>query len=84
MFLVALIVIGLGTALVLALGKILAGEHGWVAPIVFGLGTPLVLALGQILVGRALVRRFGSIDASRASVLDHARMIRRRASRRRG
>jgi hypothetical protein len=53
----------------------------WVVPIVFGLGTVMVLALGKILVGRVLVRVFGSIDAYQAFVLDHARMIRRRASR---
>jgi hypothetical protein len=52
----------------------------WVVPIAFGLGTVLVLALGKFLVGRALVRVFGSIEAYQAFVLDHAQMIRRRAS----
>jgi len=56
----------------------------WVALIAFGLGTVLFLALMKFLVGRALVRVFGSIDAYQAFVLDHARMIRRRASHRRG
>jgi hypothetical protein len=56
----------------------------WVALIAFGLGTALVLALMKFLVGRVLVRVFGSIDAYQAFVLDHARMIRRRASRGKG
>jgi hypothetical protein len=56
----------------------------WVAPIVFGLGIVLFLALMKFLVGRVLVRVFGSIEAYQAFVLDHAQMIRRRASRRRG
>jgi hypothetical protein len=56
----------------------------WVVPIAVGLGTVLLLALAKFLVGRALVRVFGSIEAYQAFVLDHAQMIRRRASRRRG
>ena len=77
-----LLVIGLGTALVLGVAKVLAGGAFWVAPVVFGLGTVLVLAIGKILVGRAIVRSFGSIEAYRAFVRDRARTIGRRASRR--